>query len=64
MEENCIGSQSPQRTVVLEKKKNIFLSLITTKSVDLNDLFLTTIISKVMPKFYILHCYIKKIARI
>jgi hypothetical protein len=21
MEENCIGSQSPQRTVVLEKKK-------------------------------------------
>jgi hypothetical protein len=29
MEENCIGSQNPQRTVVLEKKKNDVRHVIT-----------------------------------
>jgi hypothetical protein len=30
MEENCIGCQSPQRTVALEKKKIIIIIIIST----------------------------------
>jgi hypothetical protein len=32
MEENCIGSQSPQRTVVLEKKNNNEVCIKHTKT--------------------------------
>jgi hypothetical protein len=37
MEENCIGSQSPQRTVVLEKKKkNITIYLVEIILIQVN----------------------------